>query len=430
MADSKELMSGEILTFDPKGGAAKEIDGKRLLVTGGTGSFGQKFIATLLNHFEPAKILVFSRDELKQSVMRQKFAELFPEKKDVLDFVLGDVRDLGRLCEGYLQFIRGFQKAGPGDPRGRTEAGAHAGVQSLRSNQDERPWCQQRHPRGDTVWRQKDCRTEHRQGCRTREPVWRYQIVPGQADGSGEPRAAGRAPGGGGTVRKRVRQSRERGPDFFEAARVGNADGDRSHNDEVHHHAAGGRCLCPQLPGADAWRRNFYSQAEQLPCGRHGRNDGNLAGLPLPDQGHRSPGRRKNARGNGAQGRISQHAGVSVFLHHLPGRVLVGSRARVLQARVRSAGGARVFRVSVWHQPGFCERKGNCRTARWLRCGKTTRKRTPKVVLAREASRRHAAAKLSGRGGGGRTWSWVLMFYLSAAEYWLYSLLFQILYNL
>jgi UDP-N-acetylglucosamine 4,6-dehydratase (inverting) len=73
---------------------------KRVLVTGGTGSFGQKFIAEALRRFpQIERLVVFSRDELKQYEMAKRFPEhKFPQ----LRFFLGDVRDAGRLqraCE-------------------------------------------------------------------------------------------------------------------------------------------------------------------------------------------------------------------------------------------------------------------------------------------------------------------------------------------
>ena len=48
---------------------------KVVLVTGGTGSFGQKFVRTVLSKHEPRKLIVFSRDELKQFEMHEVFSE-------------------------------------------------------------------------------------------------------------------------------------------------------------------------------------------------------------------------------------------------------------------------------------------------------------------------------------------------------------------
>lgn len=68
---------------------------KSILITGGTGSFGQALVAYFfLNNFPLRKIIVFSRDELKQFEMSKKFTE---DKYPSLRFFLGDVRDSGRL---------------------------------------------------------------------------------------------------------------------------------------------------------------------------------------------------------------------------------------------------------------------------------------------------------------------------------------------
>ena len=75
-----------------------DLDGKVILVTGGTGSFGRRFIETVLARANPRKLIVYSRDELKQSEMQIDLAERFgPEKMATLRFFLGDVRDRERL---------------------------------------------------------------------------------------------------------------------------------------------------------------------------------------------------------------------------------------------------------------------------------------------------------------------------------------------
>ena len=81
--------------FEPD---ARDLDGKVILVTGGTGSFGRRFIDTVLSRGNPRKVIVYSRDELKQHEMqidlREKFsAEVYAR----LRFFLGDVRDRERL---------------------------------------------------------------------------------------------------------------------------------------------------------------------------------------------------------------------------------------------------------------------------------------------------------------------------------------------
>lgn len=70
---------------------------KSILVTGGTGSFGKKFIQTILDKYKPKKVIVYSRDELKQYEMQtsEKFRKY--DNQNVLRYFIGDVRDLERL---------------------------------------------------------------------------------------------------------------------------------------------------------------------------------------------------------------------------------------------------------------------------------------------------------------------------------------------
>ena len=76
------------------------LNNKSILVTGGTGSFGKKFIKTILeNYSEVERIVIFSRDEYKQFVM-QNMPEFKPYH-DKLRFFIGDVRDKGRLLRAF-----------------------------------------------------------------------------------------------------------------------------------------------------------------------------------------------------------------------------------------------------------------------------------------------------------------------------------------
>ena len=72
------------------------FDEKSVLVTGGTGSFGQALVKTLLDQTRARRVIVFSRDELKQSEMQQGYAG-----EDRLRFFIGDVRDAGRLHRAF-----------------------------------------------------------------------------------------------------------------------------------------------------------------------------------------------------------------------------------------------------------------------------------------------------------------------------------------
>ena len=71
------------------------IDGATILITGGTGSFGQRFARTVLERFSPEKVIIYSRDELKQFDMQH--VEPFVAHRDQMRWFIGDVRDGQRL---------------------------------------------------------------------------------------------------------------------------------------------------------------------------------------------------------------------------------------------------------------------------------------------------------------------------------------------
>ena len=71
-----------------------DLSGKTVLITGGTGSFGRAFVKTVLDRFTPKKLIAFSRDEVKQYEMAQRF----PVSDDgSMRYFIGDVRDGDRL---------------------------------------------------------------------------------------------------------------------------------------------------------------------------------------------------------------------------------------------------------------------------------------------------------------------------------------------
>ncbi|MBT3237551.1 MAG: UDP-N-acetylglucosamine 4,6-dehydratase (inverting) [Rhodospirillaceae bacterium] len=70
------------------------LDNKSILVTGGTGSFGKHFIRTVLDRYEPKRLVVYSRDELKQYEMEQEFPGA---EHSSIRYFIGDVRDANRL---------------------------------------------------------------------------------------------------------------------------------------------------------------------------------------------------------------------------------------------------------------------------------------------------------------------------------------------
>ena len=71
------------------------FDQKSILITGGTGSFGKKFTKLTLEKYDPKKIIIYSRDEMKQWNMAEDFQKIDPEKK--IEYVIGDVRERERL---------------------------------------------------------------------------------------------------------------------------------------------------------------------------------------------------------------------------------------------------------------------------------------------------------------------------------------------
>jgi UDP-N-acetylglucosamine 4,6-dehydratase len=73
------------------------FDDKVVLVTGGTGSFGQKFTSYLFNNYKPRKVVIFSRDEFKQFEMSAAFRE--PEHE--IRYFIGDIRDKERLYRSF-----------------------------------------------------------------------------------------------------------------------------------------------------------------------------------------------------------------------------------------------------------------------------------------------------------------------------------------
>lgn len=73
---------------------APNLDGKSILITGGTGSFGKAFVRTVLQRYKPSRLVIFSRDELKQYEMNQ---ELNDQEHPCLRYFIGDVRDQARL---------------------------------------------------------------------------------------------------------------------------------------------------------------------------------------------------------------------------------------------------------------------------------------------------------------------------------------------
>jgi len=72
------------------------LNNKNILITGGTGSFGKQFVRTILKRYKPNKIIIYSRDELKQYEMAQQYTQ------SCMRYFIGDVRDLPRLQKAMV----------------------------------------------------------------------------------------------------------------------------------------------------------------------------------------------------------------------------------------------------------------------------------------------------------------------------------------
>ena len=67
------------------------LDDQSILITGGTGSFGKACVRTILERYKPKKVIIYSRDELKQYEMAQEFTD------PAMRYFIGDVRNVDRL---------------------------------------------------------------------------------------------------------------------------------------------------------------------------------------------------------------------------------------------------------------------------------------------------------------------------------------------
>jgi len=86
-------MNSDLINRD-FGNPSIDLDGRTILITGGTGSFGKGFVRVILERYNPKKLIIFSRDELKQSDMALEYTAA---EHPALRFFIGDVRDRDRL---------------------------------------------------------------------------------------------------------------------------------------------------------------------------------------------------------------------------------------------------------------------------------------------------------------------------------------------
>ena len=134
------------------------LNNKSILITGGTGSFGKAFTKYVLEHYNPRKIIIYSRDEFKQFIMQNEFKEYAPK----LRFFIGDVRDKERL----LRAFKGVDYVVHAAALKQVPACEYNPAEAIKTN------IQRGRESGGTV---------HGQGCESGEPVRRDQAGIGQA---------------------------------------------------------------------------------------------------------------------------------------------------------------------------------------------------------------------------------------------------------
>lgn len=81
----------ESIRDDERG--SRMLNGKTILITGGTGSFGHHFVDYVFAHYQPKKVIIYSRDEYKQFLMNNEYKDY----RDVMRYFIGDIRDEARL---------------------------------------------------------------------------------------------------------------------------------------------------------------------------------------------------------------------------------------------------------------------------------------------------------------------------------------------
>ncbi|WP_188203985.1 UDP-N-acetylglucosamine 4,6-dehydratase (inverting) [Desemzia incerta] len=78
------------------------LNNKSILITGGTGSFGKKFVEMIFKKYQPARVIIYSRDEFKQDIVKKLAAsKLTKAQQSRLRFFIGDVRDKDRLYRAF-----------------------------------------------------------------------------------------------------------------------------------------------------------------------------------------------------------------------------------------------------------------------------------------------------------------------------------------
>jgi NAD(P)-dependent dehydrogenase (short-subunit alcohol dehydrogenase family) len=148
--------------------AVKLLATKSILVTGGTGSFGQAFTKRILsNHLEIERLVIFSRDELKQFEMGQKF----PQKEfPAIRYFIGDIRDQSRLRRA----LEGIDIVVHAAALKQVPA---AEYNPVRMHQDQRVWRSEFDRSLSRHQRFSRSRAINRQGGSSNQSLWRNQAM-------------------------------------------------------------------------------------------------------------------------------------------------------------------------------------------------------------------------------------------------------------
>ena len=187
-----------------------DLNGKNILVTGATGSFGRAFVKLVLARWKPARLVVFSRDEFKQYEMEQTSQFPTPPKSQVFH----------RRRPGHGTVGDGHAQHRHRRPRRGAEACAHCRIQSLRVHPHQRHGAENvvRAASADNVKRVIALSTD--KAVQSGQPLWRDQAGVGKdlhcrqqpTGGDGHPLL-------GGSLRQRPRLARQRRAVFQEAGR-------------------------------------------------------------------------------------------------------------------------------------------------------------------------------------------------------------------
>ncbi len=297
-----------------------------VLVTGGTGSFGKKFVEIMLREYHPKRLVIFSRDELKQHDMRASGMD-----HPSLRYFLGDVRDVGRLeraLAGVTVVVHAaalkqvpaceynpFEAIQTNIMGGRNviDAAINQGVRRvLALSTDKAVNPDQSVRRDEAVRRENVCAGE----CLCRGGWIAIQLC---------------------ALWERRGQPRQRNSGFSGAETQRPHHADRSADDPILVDARAGRALRGQQHRANAWRRNLRAEDSEYAHGRSGGDD-----CPgMRDRDHWNPSGREASRSSGFGRRGAKYSRSRRPLHHSAVASMVAPRK--LDQRHASAGRISVF---------------------------------------------------------------------------------------